>query len=216
VEVVDGPHAGLSTATDAAGQFSLTGALDGTTRFRAAKEGHVAATQAWHCNAPCGPGAATPWLGFYLAVLAPNVDIAGDYRLTVTADSACADLPNEVRTRTYAAKITPRSRPDLPANASFDVKLSGATFVDGLDGFGIGVAGDHLGLWLHGGHDPSFVERLAADTYLAFSGSATVSVRASDVGTISTSLEGWIEYYGPAVERARCDSKDHRLTLTRR
>ena len=177
VEVVDGPNAGLSTATDAAGQFSLTGTFDDTTRFRAAKEGYVAATQVWMCSSvPCGAGAA-PWLGFYLAVLDPNVDIAGEYMLTVIADSACADLPDEVRTRTYAATITPQSRPDLPANAGFDVTLSGATFLDGLDSFGIGVAGDHLGFWLHGGHDPSFVEQVTADTYLAFSGNAAASVR---------------------------------------
>ena len=217
VEVVDGSYAGLSTTTDAAGRFELAGTFDHTTRFRAAKEGHVAATQAWECSGvSCGAGDATPWLGFYLAVLAPNVDIAGDYTLTVIADSACPDLPNEVRTRTYAATITPQSRPDLPANAGFDVTLSGATFLDRLDRFGIGVAGDVLGFWLHGGHDPSFVEQVEAGTYLAFSGSAAASVPASGVSTISASFEGWIEYYGAAVVRAHCESKDHRLILTRR
>src|SRR5438876_453106 len=43
VEVVDGPQAGLSTSADTKGEFSLTGAFDDATRFRATKEGHVAA-----------------------------------------------------------------------------------------------------------------------------------------------------------------------------
>ena len=45
VEVVDGPQAGLSTISNAAGQFSLSGRFDDDTRFRAAKAGHVAETQ---------------------------------------------------------------------------------------------------------------------------------------------------------------------------
>ncbi len=215
VEVVDGPGAGASTATDAEGQFSLTGTFDASTRFRAAKEGHVAATQAWSCGGSC-PGAGQPWLAFYLAMLAPNADIAGNYTLTVIADGACADLPNEVRTRTYSATIKARSGPDLPANAGFDVTLGGAAFLDGLDSFRIGVAGDYLGFWLDGGHNPSFVEQVTPDTYLAVSGSGAASVPVSGASTISTSLQGWIEYYGAAVVRAHCESEDHRLILTRR
>jgi hypothetical protein len=215
VEVVDGPGAGAATATDADGRFSLTGTFDSSTRFRATKEGHVAATQAWSCAGSC-PGGGQPWLGFYLAVLAPNADIAGNYNLTLIADGACPDLPNEVRTRHYAATIKPRSSPDLPANAGFVVTLSGATFLDGLDSFGIGVAGDYLGIWLAGGHNPSFVEQVTADTYLAFSGSAAASVSASGASTISAPLEGWIEYYGTTVVRARCESRGHQLILTRR
>jgi len=218
VDVVDGPYAGLSATTDVAGRFELAGTFDQTTRFRAAKERHIAATQAWTCSSsgPCGAGGATPFLGFTLAVVESNVDIAGDYTLTVIADSACADLPDELRTRTYAARVTPQSRPDLPANAGFDVRLSGATFLDHLDGFGIGVAGGSLGFWLHGGHDPAFVERVTANTYLEFSGNAAASVPASGASTISASFEGWIEYHGAAVTRAYCESEHHRLILTRR
>ncbi len=143
VDVVDGPYGGLSATTDVAGRFELAGTFDQTTRFRAAKEGHIAATQAWNCSSsgPCGAGGATPWLGFYLAVIEPNVDIAGDYTLTVIADSACATLPDEVRTRTYAARITPQSRPDLPANAGFDVRLSPTPRRDGEAGAGSLTAG---------------------------------------------------------------------------
>jgi hypothetical protein len=216
VEVVDGPHARLSTTTDAAGEFTLTGSFDPTTRFRAAKEGHVAATQSWNCSsASCGDGAARPWLGFHLAVLAPPVDVAGVYSLTFIADPACPDLPNEVRTRTYQAMITPDSKQGIPVNTGYTVTVSSATFVDGLDHFGIGVAGDHVAFWLFGGHNPALVEQVAPSTYVALSGTAAASVSASDV-TISTLFDGWIEYYGAAVTRTRCESAAHRIVLTRR
>ena len=84
VEVLDGPQAGTSTTTDAAGQFSLRGTFDDTTQFRATKEGHVAATRTLlpYC-AQCNPHR---WIYFYLAVLAPPVNMAGDYRLTFIRD----------------------------------------------------------------------------------------------------------------------------------
>ena len=63
VEVLDGPQTGTSALADAAGQFSLSATLDNATRFRASKEGHVAATSTllfptrvggsisiWHCQ----------------------------------------------------------------------------------------------------------------------------------------------------------------------
>jgi hypothetical protein len=238
VDVVDGsPQAGTSTTSDANGQFSLTGAFVETSTFRATKEGYVAATQAWSCNSPgtgiC-PGRSRPWLGFYLAVLAPPVNIAGDYTLTFiadTADARCADLPNELRTRTYAATITPGSRPNIPnipANTLFDVRVSGATFLVSNNGFYIGVAGDYLGIVL-GGDGPGLVEQVAPNTYLAFGGSAAASVGTSAVSTISTSFSGVIEhcelisgrFYDcspsqPVAHATQCGSKNHRLILTRR
>src|SRR5262245_57699842 len=41
VDVLNGPDAGLSTVTDSAGSFSLTGRFDRTTQFRAAHADHV-------------------------------------------------------------------------------------------------------------------------------------------------------------------------------
>jgi hypothetical protein len=45
----------------------------------------------------------------YLAVLASPVNIEGDYTLTLAADAACDALPNDLRTRTYAATVRPGS-----------------------------------------------------------------------------------------------------------
>ena len=242
VDVVDGsPQAGTSTTSDANGQFSLTGAFVETTTFRATKEGYVAATQTWSCNSPgtgiC-PGRSRPWLGFYLAVLAPPVAIAGDYTLTFiadTADTRCADLPNELRTRTYAATITPGSRPNypnIPANTFFNVTVSGASFLGNYKSFYIGVAGDYLRIVL-GEDGPVLVEEVAPNTYLSFGGTAAASVGTSAVSTISASFNGVIEYCAlkseldrdrfydcspsqPVTHATQCASKNHRLILTRR
>ena len=39
------------------------------------------------------------------------LDLRGDYTVTLTADSACADLPVEARARTYAASMALTSVP---------------------------------------------------------------------------------------------------------
>ena len=145
----------------------------------------------YSCSCGGGRNDGRPYLAFYLDVPAPPVNIAGDYTLTFVADSACADLPAEVRTRTYAATITLDSRPNTQANTGFKVEVSGAPFLSPYDFFEIGVAGDYLGLWLW---RPLLVEQLAPNTYLAFSGWAAASVGTSAVSKISTSFDGWIDY----------------------
>jgi hypothetical protein len=230
IEVIDGPDAGTSTIADATGQFSLTGAFDPTVRFRATKDDYVTATQPWSCSVGTCPGPtnARPWLGFYLEPRSTPVSIAGNYTLTFIADGVCANLPSEARTRTYAATIAPESKPNVPANSSFSVTVSGAPLLANFDRFSIGVAGDYLGFWLDGGHNASLIEQLAPNTYYAISGAASASVGRSSVSTISTSFDGWIEhcelksavgsYSGcsATVTRAQCESKNHRLVLTRR
>ena len=131
VEVVDGPQAGLSTTADTSGEFSLTGVFDDATRVRATKDGHVTAIRTLQpfC-ATCNPNR---WINFSLEVLAPPVNMAGDYTLTFIADSACTTLPNEVRTRTYAATI-PLASNAIPANAYLDVTVTGATFFKDYQG----------------------------------------------------------------------------------
>lgn len=222
VEVLDGAQAGMSAMSDVTGQFSLTGTFDAATTFRATKDGYAAATRSWLRNTP----SARPWLGFSLAILGPNVNIAGDYTLTLVADSPCADLPSDMRRRTYAATISPS--PNGTANTRFDLRLSGGSFLDGHNGFLIGVAGDYLGFGLYGGEYPTVVEQVAANAYLAFDGSAAGSVGPSSVIEISASLDGWIQYCvvrsamgrdydcRQAVTQGSCQSQNHRLILTRR
>jgi hypothetical protein len=230
VDVVDGPQAGASMISDADGQVPLTGAFTRMNMFRASKDGYITATQAFSTSSPGGK----PWLIVYLQPVAPLVNIAGTYTLTFVADNACTDLPPEVRTRSYAATIAPGA-----SATRFVLTTTGAPFLDNFTGFDIGVAGNSLGLWLHGGHDPTLVEQLAPNTYLAFSGVGAASVGSSTVSTISTAFDGWIDYCvmsapmrsgyncgtsnvtgepipGAAVTYTHCQSPNHRLTLTRR
>jgi hypothetical protein len=227
VEVVDGPQAGTSTVADASGHYTMVGDFDDATRFRATKDGYLAGTGTRQpfCQ-PCRPNW---WLYFYLAPVAPPVDIAGDYTLTLRADGACANLPNEARTRTYAARITRATDPAHPSNTQFDVTVSGSSFLDGYRVFGIFVAGDYLSAEIGNAHgSPGLVEELGAKTYLTLGGSVAASV--TDVSTISASFNGFVErcelttewgsrYNCSAAETvalAQCTSTKHQLILTRR
>ena len=230
IEVVDGPSAGISTIAGGDGQFVLSGIFNASTRFRASKEGHESRTQPWNCSvAVClGVNNAQPWLGFYLTVLEPTVNIAGDYRLTFIADSACADFPEIARTRSYRATVTARPVDGRSAVPGFDLKADGAQFIGILDGFPIGAAGTRMSLWLHGRHDPAIVEDLGDNTYLGFSGTAEATVTNDGIIAIDTAFDGWIEHVvlpsalgawyfpqPPAISKATCDSSHHRMTLTR-
>ena len=198
VEVIDGPQAGMSTTADANGSFSLSGTFDDATRFRATKDGHLAATQVSQTL----PHISWRFLIFSLEVTAPPVNMAGDYTLTFIADSACVGLPDHVRMRTYAATITPWS------STSFNVALSGASFLPSQDSFPIGVAGDYLTFWFA---DPAIVEQIAANTQVELYGSAGVSVGTSGVSTITIPWDGEFEY----SQQTECDSKNHQLIVTR-
>jgi hypothetical protein len=220
VEVVDGPQAGLSTMADGIGEFSLSGTFDDATRFRATKDGYVTATRTLQpfCAA-CNPNR---WINFSLEVLAPPVNMAGDYTLTFVADRSCTTLPNEVRTRTYAATIPPPSNA-IPANASFGVTVRGA--FKGWDVIGMGVAGDYVAVWLE-----TLVEQIAPNTFLSFGGLAAASIGTSAGSTIALPFDGEIAYcvtkselgryedcyQGQAAARLQCTATNHQLILTRR
>ena len=170
------------------------------------------------------------WLPFTLSVLAAPVAIAGDYTLTLSAASACAgSLPEGARERTYAATISPSLYPGAPPETQFSVTVRGASFLSGYGSFYLGVAGDYVAIFI-GDHGPLVVEQLAPNTYLALDGWTAVSVGTSSVSTISTAFEGSFEhcelksapgsYYecpsAQAISKARCESKNHQLLLTRR
>ena len=116
VELLDGPQAGMAATSDAEGGFSIRGTVDDTTRFRASKDGYVAGTEIIlpFCDS-CSP---KRWVHLYLKVLDAPVALAGDYTLTFVADSTCANLPAEIRTRRYAVTIGPAV---LNSDTSFKV-----------------------------------------------------------------------------------------------
>jgi hypothetical protein len=222
VEVLTGPQTGTTTTSDATGAFSLTGAFDGTTRFRATKEGYVAATQGLTSIGT------TKSIFFALGVVGGSVNIAGNYTVTFMADSACADqLPVDVRTRTYPATIRPDSSTTRPANTFFVAALSGPSLDGYFSRMAIFVAGEDLVVDLS---DNSILEEVGEDRYLSIGGMGEASLETSGVGTISVSLNGTFDYCvtesemksgysclpDQAIARAECYSKNHRLILTRR
>ena len=228
VQVVDGPDAGLSTMTNADGTFTLTGRFDVTTQFRAIKDGYspssarVRPDYCWQC-APPG------WLLYFSqSSVATPVDITGDYTLTFIADSSCATLPNEFRTRSYAATILPdASDPASPPGTSYSATFSGASFLDeARDQIPIGISGPDI-TFLLDDEGPYLSEEVAPHTYLAFQGRASARVETSSVSTISTAFDGLIDYCAqdapigyPYVcsssRHLQCSSHNHRLILTRR
>ena len=94
----------------------------------------------------------------------------------------------------------------------------------------IGVAGEYLSIFF-GGDWGSLAEQLAPNTYLHIEGFTSVTLH-DPVTTITAPFDGAIEHCelksgdtfsftcpaapGSAVSRARCQSKNHMLTLTRR
>ena len=230
IEVLDGASAGMTATSGDDGQFVLNGFFDPATRFRASMNGHETRIQPWNCSvAVClGPNNAQPWLWFSLSVFEPTVNIAGDYTLTFTADSACTDLPDLARARSYRVTVTAQPLAGRPSVPGFDVRVTGVSLVGTLTGFPIGAAGNRLTFGLHGRHDPAIVEDLGANTYLAFSGGAEATVGPAGISTLTATFDGWIEHvalttplvqwYFPlpaATSKSTCDSSSNRLTLTR-
>jgi hypothetical protein len=230
VELLDGPQAGISATSDAAGRFYLTGNVDDTTRVRASKDGYVTATETILplCDR-CNP---KRWVHVFLNMLDSPVAIAGDYTLTFIADSACLNLPDELRTRSYAAtiRLADPNLPGYPAHSDTSHKVTpvGSAFPDGLNNFYLNVAGNYIAVSLGDHTDPGITERVAPDTYFAFGGWAATSAQ-TPVSTISTPFGGWIDYCvnpqmgdrydctpAPTVTRVRCESAKHQLILERR
>jgi hypothetical protein len=114
----------------------------------------------------------------------------------------------------------------LIPNTWFNAILGGAPFISYKSEFLIGVAGDYIAFQ---GEEPWIVEEFAPNTYVAIGGAAAATVGPA-VSTIAAPFDGSIEYcelrspiglddrcdLPVARARARCTSKNHRLTLTRR
>jgi len=186
VEIVDGSHASEFVITDTEGRFSFSGGqyVDGI-RFRAAKDGYITATVSGPLQFPWPSTVAS--LNISLdSVGAPTKIEPGAYTLTVIVDSACTEIPDELRRRTYSATIVP-SR-DHP-NTLYLVDVTGPTVAP--FGFGIGVAGNYLGWTIDG---PAFVEHISPFTYLQIAGSGSTSLGASPTSTIEFPFSGSFEY----------------------
>ena len=218
VEVLDGPQAGTTALSDSRGEFALTATVDDQTRLRATKDGHVPASG--KLMPYCLPQAVCTshrWIHFYLQSLSPSINLAGNYTLTFVADSVCTGIPSAWRTRSYAATIAPASDSVSPAGTLFEATMPGVPYWTDRHSIPIRVSGDFVWFILGEHGSPYFVEEIGPGAYIHFDGGLRFSVGAATVSTISASLIGWADYWGPAVANpVHCVSENHQMTLTRR
>jgi hypothetical protein len=205
VEVVDGPHAGLSVRTTTDGGFTLPGSFDQNTHFRASHEGYLPST------VPHPHG----YIDYYLVRAMAPVDIRGEYEMTFVADPACTGMPDYLRERTYQASVTPGSFDRTPAGLVFDLTLGG---VEPLDNPSIGVAGDAVGFRLFNDGYPFIVERVSSGLYVTITGWAEVEPWPAGARGFSVPFDGWIAAHeGPPSSPGRtyghCKSGSHRLEM---
>jgi hypothetical protein len=218
----------LSTIANAKGEFRLAGVFDETTHFRATKDGHVAATKAFPpACPPCNPDW---WIHFYLEADSPHVDISGEYTLTFIANPSCTNLPDEARTRTYGATITPAAGSTDAAGSRFDVRASSPTILASFSSFTIGAVGDYVSFEIGDpGHSGAgLVEQVAPNRYVTLDGA--ISTLVTDASTISAALNGAVNVCelagvfsnpygcgGPGgVARGGCQSPNHQFVMRRR
>ena len=233
---------GLSTVTGADGSFELTGGIASPLTVRVAKEGYVTETRAadWPtCTPPPGSSLPCPLtrigMLFSLESLGQAVDISGDYTMTLAADSACQDLPSEARSRTFTASIVPYG----PTRTRYVIAVQ-ASSLRGSAAFDAGVTGDFLALRLT--LDPGLIDQIAPNTYLIAGGGGGASTTVvSGASLIAATFDGLLEYCrlkdsssdpvngcssgssalaeptpSQPVNFAGCQSRNHRLTFTRR
>jgi hypothetical protein len=222
IEVLNGPQVGTVMTSDDQGRFSYTGTFTPPVNLRATKDGFAVATLTVIL------GTDRPYAFFNLTPLVPPVAAAGNYTLTISADSACTGIPQAARTRSYAATVTLNTRA-TPLNTRFDGTVTGGVFPPYANLFWVGVAGDYVAVSTEG-EGPSIVEQLDPLTYVAYYGSAGASIGTPSVSTLSAPFTGVIEYCelkapigqyydcSPelAAAREQCTLPNSRLTLTRR
>ena len=149
----------------------------------------------------------------------PSANLAGAYTLTLTAASACTSLPDEARTRTYAATIVPGSRPNNFIGTLRDARI--VSVHPWFPNLTIGVADDFVNVSL------GFVEQMSDGTYLAIEGGTAASVGQSGITAPFNAhfvrcrnQPAWApgEYWwcGADVQGDECASSNNQLTLVRR
>ena len=223
VEVMAGSSAGMVTITDDKGRFWMPGTFTGTVTITASKDGYLPETTivppALSPDRPLPAGEVPGWdTSFSLQPHGPSANIAGEYTLTLTADSACTNLPDEARHRTYTATIVPGYR-----STTFLGRLGDARIVSSLFNpyFEIGIAGNYASISVR------IVERLGATTYLAIEGGVAALFGPSGITAPFNSYflhcprePAWTsgEYWscGADVQGVECNSPNHQLALTRR
>jgi hypothetical protein len=158
------------------------------------------------------------------------VDLTGDYGLTFEVGDSCEQVPKELRTRTYEARIEYKRSVSYRLNESTDLflaDLSGATFHDQRP-IWIEVAHRASGhsVWLDLAlSDNVILEEPEPGTYFMIGGGEGAAlVDPTKLSTISASFIGYFKYCAgtqnqcsfDAMLNNMCKSENSRWTLTRR
>jgi hypothetical protein len=227
IEVGEGPSLGVATISDAQGQFSLEAIASGDrVSLNASKDGYETAT----IRARVGQTVI-----FLRDATVANLE--GRATIVVTADASCTQLPASLRTRSYAAVVTPSTKTDaaMASPSIFVGDLNGADFYQGYSTLWLMATHDAVRFnifswdaynwWLE---DDPVIERVTASSHVSVSGTATAAV-SSGQSTISAALDGTVSFCAEskpggqpqwplacAVPTVECTSAHHQLTMTRR
>ena len=224
VEVISGSTAD-SVTTDEHGRFRMPQTFTELVTIRASKDGYSPQTATFPPNFPPGrslppllPGEPRHWdMHFSLQPNGPAADLTGEYTLSVSADSACINLPEEVRMRTYTAALVAGSAPTRFGGTLKDARMLFSIF---FPYFEIRTAGDF---------SITSTNRRAArrDELSGIEGEAPATVGPSRItAPFSANFlhcptrpewsPGEYLWCGADVQGVECNSQKHQLTLVRR
>jgi hypothetical protein len=158
------------------------------------------------------------------------VDLTGNYTLTFEVGSGCGDVPEELRIRTYQARIEYKSSGGSTDN--FLAELSGATFHNQLP---VWIEVTHGGsgstVWLDLAPSDNVIleEPVRGAYFMIFGADGVASVQPTELSTISARFTGYFNYCAATSEmgpqnqcsidtmiRSPCKAENTRWTLTRR
>ncbi len=213
VTVTAGPSTGAFTVTDSNGDFKLAYDFRSNGQLQVTKADYAPTT----VNVVARPSGS---IDILLHSARPPVSLGGVYALTFTADAACTQIPEALRTRSYSADIAQPSQ--FPQNTAFDVTVSGGSFVAAqafagrLNSFFGFVEANAVDFRIENRYEGSEIdegirEEIAPTVLLEIRGEAKVTV--NDGSTIATALSGSFTVTDPSGTRT-CASANHAMMLS--
>ncbi len=224
VKIVDGPLAGTSTVSDAAGKFSFAGTFTKDATLTASVDGYQTDTQAMALANGTGPVAT---VFFSLASAAPSVHLdAGTYDLTFISDPTCDGIPDDQRTLSFSTAVS--SARDQPRDSFYFVDItSGPTQL----GFGLASFGNVLEFEI----DMPILKIVTPNTQISFTAFSQTTVPTLTPSTVTFPASGVYDYCvfptaptpgtwtncdilpaGSVVKHVSCRSQNHQLVLAKR
>jgi hypothetical protein len=178
IGVMDGPLAGMTTLTNDAGKFELTGTAAGAVTIRASRDGFETRSEVLSWQTPIRT--ARVEVQFWLDTIEPSIGLEpGDYTLTIAIDltsarnhsgipqAPCTGFPAELASRSYRVTIAQESSL-VPVYNRF-VRPENATLRWGI---GFAVAGRFVGFEM----DDGIPEDLPGFRFLNINGAAPTTV----------------------------------------